>query len=101
MEKQDADGNGLLILIGRRDSNAMAVVGEMQIQNGGRLMKVYITDDSNLSADFIGEVLEWNPPWASHWHHWYQIGPGIHTFTEDEPLRICSNGIVICSKVAV
>eukprot|EP00439_Symbiodinium_sp_Y106_P038392 s3579_g4.t1 len=101
MEKQDADGNGLLILIGRRDSNAMAVVGEMQIQNGGRLMKVYITDDSNLSADFIGEVLEWNPPWASHTHHWYQIGPGIHTFTEDEPLRICSNGIVICSKTVI
>lgn len=98
MDKQDADGNGLLILIGRRDSNAMAVIGEMQIQNGGRLMQVYITDDSNLSADFIGEALEWNPPLASHTHHWYQIGPSIHTLTEEETLKICSNGIVICSK---
>ena len=90
----------LLILIGRRDNAAMEAVCENQIAQGGRLMVIYITGDSRLSADFIDAIPQWNPPLAGHTHHWYQIGPGFHTLAEQETIRICSNGIMIVKEEA-
>ena len=94
----EEDANVLLVLVGRKDNAAMEAVSKKHIANGGRLMVIYITEESKLSADFIDTVQDWNPPLADHTHHWYQIGPGVHTLAEQETLRICSNGVSIFNE---